>query len=124
MSQLPPPPGYPPAPWGPPPPRPPGMSNKKKFWIGFALTIPGLIAASVVFGAMGALLDVLDGSSGAYGVASLLTVVMILVAFGVGIGLERTRYFALGVLAGCAVLLILAAGACVALIVSFNNSYN
>ncbi|MCW2761240.1 MAG: hypothetical protein JWR85_1441 [Marmoricola sp.] len=37
---------------------------------------------------------------------------------------ERTRWIALGILAGVAILFILAAGACVVLIVALNNSLN
>ena len=36
----------------------------------------------------------------------------------------RTRWFAIGVIAGLAVILILAAGACVVLIVALTNSYS
>ena len=37
--------------------------------------------------------------------------------------LERTRWIALGMLAGTAIVLILVAGACVALLVAYSNTY-
>ena len=49
---------------------------------------------------------------------------LLLGAFVAAIVVERTRWFALGILAGGAVLFILAAGACVVLLVAFMSSYN
>ena len=38
--------------------------------------------------------------------------------------MERTRWLGLGILAGIAILFILAAGACIVLIVGLTNAYN
>ena len=132
MSQQPPPPPY----GGPPRPDPPGpypqgpsgappsgLSNKAKFWIGVALTIPALFLAGVVTAAPSAVLDSLNADPTLSGVVGFGLLLMMFVLFIVAIVMERTRWFALGILAGTAVLFVLAAGACVALLVAYSNSY-
>ena len=131
MSQQPPPPPYggppqspyggPPGPYQPPEPAP-GMSNKAKFWIGVLLTIPAIIVGSVITGAGTALVDAVNGDPAIGAAVSSLLGLLILAAYIAMIVIPKTRWFALGILAGTAVLLILAAGACVALIVAYSNS--
>jgi hypothetical protein len=129
MSQQPPPPPYggPPqspygSPAGPPPEPVPGMSNKAKFWIGVLLTIPAIIVGSVITGGGSAAVNALNGDPAIGAAVSSLLGLLILVAYIAAIVIPRTRWFALGILAGTAVLLIVAAGACVALLVAYSNS--
>ena len=133
MTQQPPPPsgGPPSTPYGGPPgPYPPepsgpggGMSNKGKFWLGVALTLPAMFVSGVLVGIPAAALDSLNASqdigellSGLVGLALLAGWIMMLV-------LEKTRWIALGMLAGSAIVLILAAGACVVLLFAVMSSY-
>ena len=129
MSQQPPPPPYggPPqspygGPPGPPPEPAPGMSNKAKFWIGVLLTIPAIIVGSVITGAGSALVDAVNGDPAIGAAVSSVLGLLIFAAYIAAIVIPKTRWFALGILAGTAVLFILAAGACVALIVAYSNS--
>jgi hypothetical protein len=99
------------------------MSNKAKFWIGVAIALPALMVGGIVSGAGSAVVDAVGGDpavgaavSGAIGLALLAGFVTLVV-------LERTRWIALGILAGSAILFILAAGVCVALLVAYSNSY-
>jgi hypothetical protein len=133
MSQQPPPPPYggPPQPpyGGPPGPYPQqqpgsgsGMSNKAKFWIGVALTIPALIVGSVITGSGSAAVDAMNGDPAVGATVSSILGLLVLAAYIAMIVFPRTRWVALGILAGTAVLFILAAGACVALIVAYSSS--
>ncbi len=125
MSQQPPPPYG-----GPPGPYPQGhsdqprsgMSNKAKFWIGVALTIPALFLAGAVSAVPSAVLDGMNADPSVGGVVGLVLMLVMLGLFVTAIVLERTRWFALGILAGTAILFVLAAGACVALLVAYSNS--
>jgi hypothetical protein len=137
MSQQPPPPPYggppgnyppgndPPAypPQGPGQPRD-GMSNKAKFWIGVALTIPVAIVCSIISGGSSAIVEGVGGDSSVGAAVAGVVSLGQLGVFIAAIVVERTRWFALGVLAGGAVLLILAAGACIVLLVAFANSFS
>ncbi len=134
MSQQPPPPyGGPPSPpyGGPPGPYPQGpgeaprdgMSKKAKFWVGVALTIPVIVISGILSGGGSAVAEGLGGdpSAGAAiaGVISLLLFALFVAALVV----EKTRWFAIGILAGTATLLILFAGACIVLIIGLSQSY-
>ena len=131
MSQQPPPPPYggppqspyggPPGPYQPPEPTP-GMSNKAKFWIGVLLTIPAIILGSVITGVGSAAVNAVNGDPAIGAAVSSVLGLLIFAAYIAAIVIPRTRWFALGILAGTAVLFILAAGACVALIVAYSNS--
>jgi hypothetical protein len=124
MSQQRPPPPY----GGPPMPYPPGgrepgtgMSNKAKFWIGVALAIPALIVSGIVTGAGTALVDAVGGDPALGATLSTVLGLLVLAGFIAMVVYPRTRWFALGIMAGTAVLLILFAGACVALLVAYSN---
>lgn len=131
MSQQPPPPPYggppqspydgPPGPY-PPPEQSPGMSNKAKFWIGALLTIPAIILSSVITGVGSAAVNAVNGDPAIGAAVSSLLGLLIFAAYIAAIVIPKTRWFALGILAGTAVLFILAAGACVALLVAYSNS--
>ena len=129
MSQQPPPPPYggPPqspygGPPGPPPEPAPGMSNKAKFWIGVLLTIPAIVVGSAITGVGSAAVNAVNGDPAIGAAVSSLLGLMIFAAYIAAIVIPKTRWFALGILAGTAVLFILAAGACVALLVAYSNS--
>ena len=98
------------------------MSNKAKFWIGVLLTIPAIIVGSVITGVGSAAVDAVNGDPAIGAAVSSLLGLLILAAYIAMIVIPKTRWFALGILAGTAVLFILAAGACVALIVAYSNS--
>jgi hypothetical protein len=98
---------------------PPGSSMPQarpketwKIWLGIGLAIPVLLAASVLAGGAGAI-DDSGALSGLVGLAAFLGPFVLLVP-------SSTRKVAVGLLIGYAVLLILAAGACVALLASYN----
>ena len=134
MSQQPPPPPYdgppgPPNPYGPgqyPPPegQRPGMSNKAAFWIGVVLALPAIFVASLILGAGAAVGDGLAGDPAVSGVISTLLGLGLLAGLVTAIVVPKTRWFALGVLAGTAILLIVAAGACVVLLIALTQSYS
>lgn len=126
MTQQPPPPPWgtpPPFPPGPPPPQPSGLSNKVKFWIGVPLVVPAMVVAGFLMGLADTLLDGAAPTSSADGLVVLLVGLVLLAGFTALIVVERTRWFAIGMLAGGAAALILAAGACLVLLASFTNSY-
>ncbi len=129
MSQQPPPPPYggtPQSPYGGPPGPPaepaPGKSNKAKFWIGVLLTIPAIVVGSVITGVGSAAVNAVNGDPAIGAAVSSLLGLLIFAAYIAAIVIPKTRWFALGILAGTAVLFILAAGACVALLVAYSNS--
>ena len=76
----------------------------------------------MITGAGSALVDAVNGDPAIGAAVSSLLGLLILAAYIAAIVIPRTRWFALGILAGTAVLFILAAGACVALIVAYSNS--
>jgi hypothetical protein len=100
------------------------MSNKAKFWIGVALAIPVAILAGTLGGAASAVVDGISGSSDAAAAAGVVVGLGEIAALVTALVFARTRWFAIGVIAGLAVILILAAGACVVLIVALTNSYS
>jgi hypothetical protein len=113
----------PPRPPAPPPPGnypafPPGYSVPQarpketwKIWLGIGLAIPVLIA-STVLAAGASEIDSSGALSGLFGLAAFLGPFVLLIP-------QATRKVALGLLIGYAVLFILAAGACVALLASY-----
>lgn len=126
MTQQPPPPPWgtpPPFPPGPPPPQPSGLSNKVKFWIGVPLAVPAMFATGMLMSLADTLLDGAAPTSSADGLVVLLVGLVLLAGFITLIVVERTRWFAIGMLAGGAAALILAAGACLVLLASLSGSF-
>ena len=127
MSEPPPgPPGGPPPGWSPYPQQPPrsGMSNTAKFWIGVLLALPVVVVGSIVVGiasGIGSALDDIGHGVGDPGRPSRASSTW--PHSSPPWSLSRTRWFALGVIAGIAVLAVLAAGACVVLLAAFSSSY-
>ena len=125
-SPLPAPEGPPPGSYPPVPQQPrPGMTNRAKFWIGFVLSLPANFIASMVVGAGGAVGTAVAGDDGAVGgVISGILGLALLAALVAGIVVEKTRRFALGLLAGTAVMAVLAAIAIVLFLIALTESLN
>ena len=104
-------------PFGPGGGRPPGTSNKAKFWIGFALGIPVLVVLGVLTSIPSTLLVASGGGSRANVVLQVGTGVVELVGLALLIGFPRTRWWGIGLLAGIATALIVFAGVCAVLLV-------
>jgi hypothetical protein len=105
-------PAYPPNPYGGAPYATPQRSDRWKIWVGIALAVPLLIATGVVAGAASAI-DDSGALTAIIGLAGFVAPLVMLFFPG-------TRKLGLGLLIGYAVLFILAAGACVALLASYN----
>ena len=107
------------------PQKPPGMSNRARFWIGVALAIPVLVLAGTVNGIAGAIGSAVDPNTGSMtGVLVVIVDLLMFVGLVVAIVMPRTRYFALGVLAGVAILFVLLAGACVLLLAGLSGGFS
>jgi hypothetical protein len=98
------------------------MSNKATFWIGVLLALPALVIAGVISGVGTAVVDGVGGSSSLTAVASGAIALALLIGFVVMVVFEKTRWIALGLLAGTAILFVVAAGACVALLAAYSHS--
>ena len=127
MSHQPPPYGGPPQhPYGGPPGEPPpsGMSNKAKFWLGVVLALPASILGPVLVGVAVNLGQVVSADGPLSGILGGLVSLGLLAGFVVLVVIERTRWIGLGMLAGTAILFVVAAGACVVLIIGLSNAYS
>ena len=91
---------------------PPQRSDRWKIWLGIGLAIPALIVTGMLAGLMG-VVDDSGALSGIVGLAGLVAPIVMLF-------FRSTRKLGLGLLIGYAVLFILVAGACVALLASYN----
>lgn len=113
----------PPSPYGAPPPVPPptGMSNRAKFWLGFALAVPVFIAVQVLFGVVFTALSAVDAPAPVLGVSGVLEAVLLLGALVALVIIQRTRWVALGLLAGAAAVVIVLGGACIVLITALGG---
>ena len=100
------------------------MSNTAKFWIGLVLALPVAIVAGIIVGVVSGIGSALDDSGTASGILGSVAGFGELVAVVVALVFAKTRWFALGVIAGIAVLTVLAAGACVVLLVAFSKSFS
>ena len=119
--------GPPGSPYDPPPGQPPssGMSNKAKFWIGVAARPARAHRRRSHPAVPGRRWWTASGVTRRWGpFVSGVIALALLVGFVLMIVFERTRFLALGLLAGTAILFVLAAGACVALLVAYSNSYS
>lgn len=100
------------------------MSNKAKFWIGVVLALPVLVLAGIISGAASAAVDGITGDYNAAGAVAFVVGLGELAALVAAIVFAPTRWFAIGVIAGIAVLFVLAAGACVVILIGLSNSYS
>ena len=99
------------------------QSNVAKFWIGVALCIPALF----VVGALESLPTLVGNQVNLPNEISAIATfglnIGLLAAFIVGLVRESTRFILVGMLAGLAILFVLAAGACIALLVGLGAGY-
>jgi len=91
---------------------PPRRSDRWKIWLGIALAIPALVLTGFLTGLAGFIDD--SGALSVVAAGAGVVVPVVLLFF------DGTRKVALGVLIGYAVIFILFAGVCVALIASYN----
>jgi hypothetical protein len=112
----------PPSPYGGPPGQPPpsGMSNKAKFWIGVVLALPAIFAGPALVAVAVNLGQVISADGPLSGILGGLASILLLAGFIALVVIERTRWVALGILAGIAALFVIAAGACVFLLSLYN----
>lgn len=101
-------PTYPPGSHGAPPPR----GDRWKIWLGIGLAIPALLASGFITGVAG-FVDNSGALSAIVGLACLIAPIVMLF-------FRATRKVAIGLIIGYAVILVLFAGACVALLASYN----
>lgn len=106
---------------GPPAPR---KHNTGKFWLGVVLALPAGLVVAVAFGGVVNLVDSAGAPGAVTGVTALIVVLLVLAGLVALIVVERTRWIGLGLIAGAAIWAIVAAGACVALLMAVSASYN
>lgn len=113
--------GHPGAPWSYAPPPPPGPSKSKQFWVGAALTVPGLFVVGLVTGFLSNVATSIEPTLGS--LVSMGLGATAFVAVIVGVVIEKTRWYAIGVIAAIGVLAILAAGACIVLLATLTGRF-
>ena len=100
-----------------------GRSNVAKFWIGVALCLPALFVVGLLESLPTVVGNAVGLPDGLSAVATLGMNVGLLGAAVVGLVREATRFVVLGMLAGVAMLFVLAAGACIALLAGVGSGY-
>ncbi|WP_457252806.1 hypothetical protein [Pedococcus sp. P5_B7] len=98
-----------------------GRSNVAKFWIGVALCIPALFLVGGLESLPTVVGNAVNLPNELSTIATLGLNVGLLAAFIVGLVRESTRFIMVGMLAGLAIVFVLAAGACVVLLVGLSN---
>ena len=127
---MPPSPYGPQGPYGPLPGQPPGAPppaprrNKGKFWLGVVLSLPALLVVAFFFGGVVSAVDAAGAPAELTSLAGLVAGLLVLTGVVALIVVERTRWIGVGLIAGAAIWAIVAAGACIALLVAVSNSYN
>lgn len=92
------------------------MSNGARFGIGVLLSLPALVLAGVVQAVPQMVQGALSLPPELAAVSSLVLNLALLALFILGLVKERTRFVVLGMMAGVAILFVLAAGACILLL--------
>jgi hypothetical protein len=92
------------------------MSNGARFGIGVLLSLPALFLAGVVQAVPHMVQGALSLPPDLAIVSSLALNLALLALFILGLVKERTRFVVLGMMAGVAILFVLAAGACILLL--------
>lgn len=112
-----------PSPYGTPPlpPRRDGLSNVARFWIGVALCLPAMFVVGVLQSIPGTFIRALSLPPELATFTSLGLNLVVLAALVTGLVVEKTRFIVLGILAGLAVLFVVAAGACILLLSGFGS---
>ena len=99
------------------------VSTRRRLTVGQARGVSvTVVAVSVLVGAAVSVGDAVASGSPLAGILGGLVALFLLAGFIALVAIDRTRWIGLGMLAGFAGLFILGAGACVALIVAYNNS--
>ena len=98
-----------------------GRSNVARFWIGVALCLPVLFAVGVLESIPTQVGNALHLPSELSAIATLGLNVAVFAAMIVGLVKESTRFVVVGILAGLAILFVLAAGACIVLLTGLGN---
>jgi hypothetical protein len=96
-------------------------SNVARFWIGVALCLPALFVVGVLESLPTAVARAVNLPSELSAIATLGLNVALFAAMILGLVKESTRFVVVGILAGLAILFVLAAGACIALLVGLSN---
>ena len=109
---------YPPVSQGPPP----GMTNRAKFWVGFVLALPANFVAAMLTGAGSVAGEAIAPDTGVGGVISGILGLALLAGLVVGIVMEKTRRFALGILAGTIIMGIVAVVVIVLFLIALTES--
>jgi hypothetical protein len=97
------------------------MSNRAKFWIGVVLAGPAVVALAMVAGVGSSLVSSITNSGNVFAFTQLGFWLVSLGGWIALVVIERTRWLALGMLAGLAILAVVVAGACVALLAAYQN---
>jgi hypothetical protein len=92
------------------------MSNGARFGIGVALALPALFLVGVAQAVPPWVSGTLSLPAEIGAVSSLALNLALLALFILGLVKERTRFVVLGMMAGVAILFVLAAGACILLL--------
>jgi hypothetical protein len=98
-----------------------GRSNVAKFWIGVALCLPALVLVGALESIPTVVSNRLNLPSELGVIATFGLNIALLGAFIWGLVREGTRFILVGMLAGLAILLVLAAGACIVLLTGLSN---
>ena len=98
------------------------LSNVAKFWIGVALCLPVLFLAGLLVSLPSVVGNAVNLPGEVSAIATFGLTIGLLGAFIVGLAREGTRFILVGLLAGLAILFVLAAGACIALLVGVGSS--
>ena len=97
------------------------LSNVAKFWIGVAACLPALVLAGLLVSLPSVVGNELNLPGQLIGIASFGMSIGLLAVGVFGLVRESTRFFVVGMLAGLAILLVLAAGACIVLLAGLSN---
>jgi hypothetical protein len=91
-------------------------SNTSKFWIGVVLCVPALFVVGVLESLPTLVGNALNLPDALSTIATFGLNLGLLAAFVVGLVRDSTRFVFVGILAGLAILFVLAAGACIVLL--------
>ena len=100
-----------------------GRSNVAKFWIGVVLCLPTLFVIGLLESLPTTVGNAVDLPSELSAIATFGLNIGLLGAFIVGLVREATRFIVVGILAGIAILFVLAAGACIVLLAGLASNY-
>lgn len=97
------------------------LSNVARFWIGVALCVPVLFLVGLLVSLPSVVGNELNLPGELSGIATFGMSIGLLATGIVGLVRESTRFIVVGILAGLAILFVLAAGACIVLLAGLGN---